>query len=129
MLDERKLKAAQLRAQGTEVTEVARQVGIERTTFYTWLKDDEFVAELNRCTQEFLTTTRKMLSAYGPKAVDRLIKLAERAESEKVKLDAASKILDKLVSNATKIEIDTNQADDHLSKDILDEEFKDIDNE
>ncbi|MGE5627814.1 MAG: phBC6A51 family helix-turn-helix protein [Solirubrobacterales bacterium] len=124
MLNEKMLLAAQLRSQGIDVTEVCKQVEISRTTFYNWMNNDMFVAELSRCEQEFLTTTRKMLAAYGPKAVHKLMKLAEDAESEKVQMDASAKILDKLVSNATKIDInDCSNSDDKVSTDILDEEF------
>jgi len=129
MLDERMLLAAQLRSEGIDVTEVAKKAGISRTTFYNWMANEEFVAELSRCEQEFLTTTRKMLSAYGPSAVRALIKLSTRADSEKVQLDASAKILDKLVSNATKIEIDDNRDSDIVSIDILEEEMKEFDHE
>lgn len=129
MLDERKLHAALLRAQGIEISEIARTVGCSRQAFYDWLKNEEFNAEVDRCRQEFLTVTRNMLAGYGPKAVQNLINLAKDASSEKVKLDATGKILDKLVSNATKIEIDDNRDSDIVSIDILEEEMKEFDNE
>jgi len=129
MMDERRLKAAQLRSQGLDVTEVAKECGISRTSFYNWMDEEEFKAELSRCEQEFLTTTRKMLAAYGPKAVTKLIALSNKATSEKVQMDATAKILDKLISNANKLEIDDARDSETVSADILSEELSELEAE
>lgn len=129
MMDERRLKAAQLRSQGLDVTEVAKECGISRTSFYNWMDEEEFKAELSRCEQEFLTTTRKMLAAYGPKAVTKLIALSNKATSEKVQMDATAKILDKLISNANKLEIDDARDSETVSVDILNEELLEVEGE
>ena len=130
MLDERQLKCIALKAQGTEVTKIALEVGISRTTYYEWMKLDEFKAEAHRREQDFISATKQAVISYGPKAIKGLIDLAENAESEKVRLDAYSKLMDKIVSNATKIEIDaSNDGRDHVPVDILTDEIKEFDNE
>ena len=56
--------------------------------------------------------------------------LAENSDSDKVRLDAATKILDKIMSNATKIEIADGRDDkDNVSIDVLDQEIKEFDEE
>jgi transcriptional regulator len=130
MLDERQLKCIALKAQGIEVTKIAEEVGISRTTFYQWNKLEEFKAEACRREQEFISSTKQAVISYGPKAMELLKELAENADSEKVRLDAISKILDKIVSNAVKIEIDSGMGDkDDVSIDILSQEMLEADNE
>lgn len=130
MLDDRKLQCIELKAKGIEVTEIAKTVGISRTTYYEWAKDEEFKAEAYRREQEFISSTKQAVISYGPKVVKALIELAEHADSEKVRLDALSKLLDKTMSNATKIEIsDDRDGKDNVSVDVLDTELNEFDNE
>lgn len=130
MLDDRKLKCIELKAQGIEITEIAKQLGIARNTYYNWAADEEFKAELGRREQEFISSTRQAVISYGPKVVKLLIALAEKGDSEKVRLDALSKLLDKTMSNATKISIDDGrEGEDNVSIDILEQETKEFDNE
>jgi transcriptional regulator len=130
MLDERQLKCIALKAQGIEVTKIALEVGISRTTYYEWNKLEDFKAEACRREQEFISSTKQAVISYGPKAMQLLKDLAENADSEKVRLDAIAKILDKIVSNATKIDINDGRSDkDKVSIDVLDQVFKDADNE
>lgn len=104
-------------------------MGISRTTYYKWIKLEEYIAEVDRCGQELLSSTRRLVSACGPGAVKGLKLLAETAKSEKVRLEAYSKLLDKTVSNATKIEVTDGRDDkDSVSNDVLNEEINDIDN-
>ena len=130
MLDERQLECIALKAQGMEVTKIALKVGISRTTYYEWNKLEEFRAEACRREQEFLSSTRQAVISYGPVVVAELKKLATEGKSEKIRLDALSKLLDKTMSNATRIEIDDGRdAKDIVPVDILAREIQDINNE
>ena len=130
MLDERQLDCIALKAKGMEVTKIALEVGISRTTYYEWNKLEEFKAETCRREQEFISSTKQAVISYGPKAMQILKDLAENSDSDKVRLDAATKILDKIMSNATKIEIADGRDDkDNVSIDVLDKEIKEVDEE
>ena len=130
MLDERQLDCIALKAKGMEVTKIALEVGISRTTYYEWNKLEEFKAEACRREQEFISSTKQAVISYGPKAMQILKDLAENSDSDKVRLDAATKILDKIMSNATKIEIADGRDDkDNVSIDVLDKEIKEVDEE
>ena len=130
MLDERQLDCIALKAKGMEVTKIALEVGISRTTYYEWNKLEEFKAEACRREQEFISSTKQAVISYGPKAMQILKDLAENSESDKVRLDAATKILDKIMSNATKIEINDSRDDkDNVPVDVLDQEIKEFDEE
>jgi len=130
MLDERQLKAIALKFKGLEVTKIAEEVGVSRTTLYKWRGMEEFRAEVARREQEYISSTRLMAAYFAPKAMQGIMYLALKGGSEKVRLDAYSKLLDKIISNATKIELsDERDSKDNVSKDVLDDEIKEFDNE
>ena len=120
MLDERQKQVCELLAKGTIITDVAKIVKVSRQTIYDWKKLEEIKAMVDALGQEYLSATIATMHAEGPKSMLALIKLRDTASSEKVRLEAAAKILDKLVSNATKISIDDTREDSTVDKDILD---------
>ena len=68
-----------------------------------------------------------MISYLSIKALKKLDKLMD-ADSEKIQFDAASKILDKSHSNATKISIDDGRDNkDKVNVDVLEAEINEID--
>jgi hypothetical protein len=129
VLDERKMKVALMKAQGIEITQISKDVGISRQTVYTWLDSDDVKAEVLKHGQEFLSQTIQMIGVEGPRNIKALVYLRDHADSEKVRLDAACKLLDKTVSNATHIEIDDNRDINPVSIDVLEQEINSIDNE
>ena len=130
MLDERQLKCIELGFKEFDVTEIAKIVGISRTTYYKWIKLEEYMAEVNRCGQAFISSTIQIITAYAPKNALKLIELADSTTSKKIELDARLALLGKTMSNATKIEISDGRDDkDDVSVDVLDQEIKDFDEE
>lgn len=129
MLDERQLEACRLLSIGTKVTEISKEVGCSRQTVYDWQKNAEFAAMLDQLGQEFISSMIATGREFAPKAMKQLIYLAEHAKSDKGKFDALAKIIDKYMSNATKVEIDINKDSDAISADILDQELSEFDQE
>lgn len=130
MLDARKLQCINLKFQGMDITTIAGIVGISRTTYYEWIKTEEFKTEVDRNERELLSSTKQILYGYGVRAAKGLMEIAEHGESEKARLDAYSKLLDKCVSNANKIDIeDARTGKDTVTTDLLTEELNDIDAE
>ncbi|MBU3098369.1 MULTISPECIES: phBC6A51 family helix-turn-helix protein [Clostridium] len=130
MLDERQIRAVEAKAKGFTITDVAKEAGVSRNTVYEWIKLEEFKAELSRFEQDFLSSTKQAVISYGPIVVEELKKLATKGKSEKVRLDALSKLLDKTMSNANKIELsDTRDTKDNVPVDVLDKEIEEFDNE
>ena len=125
MLDERQLKAINLKFKGLEVTKIAEEVGVSRTTFYKWAGTEEFKAEVARREQEYISSTKLMAAYFAPKAMQGIMYLALKGGSEKVRLDAYSKLLDKIISNANKIDIDatTTDATPKLSEEEIDRQL------
>lgn len=130
MLDERQIRAVEAKSKGFTITDVAKEAGVSRNTVYEWIKLEEFKAELSKLEQDFLSSTKQAVISYGPKVVAELKKLATESKSEKVRLDALSKLLDKTMSNATKIEVTDGRDDkDNVPVDVLDQELKEFDEE
>lgn len=128
-MNEKIIDAALLRFQNVEVTKIAEQLGISRQTFYNWEKTEDFKAEVDRLRQEKLTEADNLLANETIKSIQTMAYLRDNSDSDKVRLDAASKLLDKTKSNATKIDINDNRPDrDSVTTDILEEEFKEFDN-
>lgn len=125
MLDERQLKAIELKFKGLDITHIALEVGIARNTFYKWAAMEEFKAELSRREQEYISSTKLMAAYFAPKAMQGIMYLALKGGSEKVRLDAYSKLLDKIISNANKIDIDatTTDATPKLSEEEIDRQL------
>lgn len=128
MLDDRMLRMIEAKAKGFTITDVAKEAKVSRNTVYKWLDNEEVKAELNRHEQDFISSTKQSVVSYGAKAVRILKDLAEHSESEKIRLDAVSKLLDKVISNAVKIDIEnTTDAKDIVTVDVLSKELEDID--
>jgi len=128
MLDERQFKAIESKVTGGNITDMAKAAGVSRNTIYKWIELKEFKAEVSRCQQEFLSSTIQIITSYAPKNAMKLIKLADTTTSRKIELDARLALLNKTMSNATKIEINTN--DDGLNKvndDMLNDVFSEVD--
>ena len=128
MLDSRQMQVCDLLAMGVTITEVSKAVGVTRQTIYDWKKLELVKARVDELGQEYLSATIATMHAEGPKSMKVLIDLRDNASSEKVRLEACAKILDKLVSNATKISIDDTREDDAVSVDVLDKVMEDVDN-
>lgn len=130
MLDDRMLRMIEAKAKGFTITDVAKEAKVSRNTVYKWLDNEEVKAELSRHEQDFISSTKQSVVSYGAHAVRILKNLAEHSESEKIRLDAVSKLLDKVISNAVKIDIDsTTDAKDIVTVDVLSKELEDIDKE
>jgi len=130
MLDERQLKCIELKYKGLEVTKIALEVGISRTTYYKWIELEEYKAEVARCGQELISSTIQIITSYAPINAMKLIKLADGATSKKIELDARLALLNKTMPNTTKLSIDDGRDDkDNVSVDVLDAEMNDIDKE
>lgn len=131
MLDEVKEKAITYLLKGEAITDVAKLVGKSRQAIYNWLDDEEFKAELDRRRQEIVTKGNAILLAELNSSIERIKRIAVKSKSEKVKLDANTYLIDRILGKTTtKIENANNDKDeDKVSRDILDEELKEFDNE
>jgi SOS response regulatory protein OraA/RecX len=129
MLDEIKEKAITYLLKGEGVSDVAKLVGKSRQAIYNWLDDEEFKAELDKRRQEIITKGNAILLAELNSSVERIKKIAIKSKSEKVKLDANTYLIDRVLGKTTtKVETNVNENDTNkVNDDILEQEFNEVD--
>lgn len=74
---------------GASQKETAAKLDIAEETISRWKNDDEFL-------KEYESAVRRSMSGYAVKAFQRVVYLAEHADSEQVQLSAAKDILDRV---------------------------------
>ncbi len=100
-LNPKQIKAAGLLASGKTAVEVAKIVGVKPETISAWKnRVPNFEALLNRYNQEAVDVTIRAMQSNGPAIVATIDDLAQNAESEKVRLEAAQFGYEKIVENA-----------------------------
>lgn len=96
LLTEKQLQAVELLANGIPKTEVAKVVGVDRSTVHLWMKNDKFKREVNEQIKENKENIDKMMMTYTDSVISKLYELAMGAKSEKVRLDACTYILNRV---------------------------------
>lgn len=97
MAEETKLSNRQVLAishilNSPSIEEACKKARISRATFYTWLKDENFKAELKRQRDEVIRNALDRLKSAITKAVEELIKLTD-AKREEVRRLACNDII------------------------------------
>ena len=129
MLTEAQVKCIKLMLEGVTITDIAKKLKVSRQTIYNWEDNAEFKTELDRCGRELVDSAMYKLKRAAPVAADKLVKLLSNGKYEKTQLNAAIDLLDRTTGKATtKVEVSDKQDNEHVSKDILEDEFKEIDN-
>ncbi len=73
--------------------EACKQAGISRKTFYEWLKDEEFKADLDRMRDEIVNEAVQTLKTHMMKAVCVLVGLLEESGIPALKRHVANDII------------------------------------
>jgi predicted transcriptional regulator len=129
ILDERKEQAITYLLAGYTISDTARLLNASRQTIYNWLEDDEFKAELDRRRQEIVKAGNQKIVKDLDLYINKIKLLATKAKSEKVQLDAAIYLLDRIYGTPrSKVDIDvekTEETSEKLDKDVLKDILKD----
>jgi hypothetical protein len=81
-------------ARGATVTSATQAAGVDRSTFYLWMKSQaHFVAELNRAQKERESAVRAQLHSLEDAALDALHEMLKPYIPPAVRLKAALEIL------------------------------------
>lgn len=85
ILSHQQQAAAQLLANGTlDKQEIAKRVGISRTTLYHYMKQDKFNAEVHRLKQEFRSFGKELMESKLVDAVNGYWDLINKSENAMV---------------------------------------------
>lgn len=120
-LTDKQIQAIELIVQGESISDVAKLIGVSRTTVSTWKNKDElFKAELDKSLQALKSDVEtQILNNINP-LMNRLIKIALKSSSDKTSLDAIIYTLNRLLGTPT------NKTQDISSSINDDKEIKDI---
>ena len=91
------------------ITAAAEKAGINRTTFYAWIKDPAFKAEYEHCRSLALTIAKTEISALSLDAAELLHECLKPGYHPAVRVHAAEIIL----RNAQKLTQAANQSEPH----------------
>lgn len=130
MLDERKIKAIELSMQGIQNPDIAKAIGVSRQTVWNWLNNDEEVKnEVDRLGREISKTGERYTAN---KLIHNLNSLQEQADApdtpQGIKANIRMYLIDRTLGKPTsKVEQSIDQDKEHVSKDILENEFDEVD--
>lgn len=112
VLSDNQFKALELYIGGNTPTDIAKMCGISRTTFYDWLKKDEFKSELDRQQQENKSRATQRISSKVDTYITELERIALTSKSDKTRTDALTYLIDHVVGKSTTKFENINQAEE-----------------
>lgn len=129
MLDDRQTLAIQHLAEGIETrTNIAKKVGIDRSTLYNWLNDDEFVAELDKRLLQRKTLVEKIVDSKLENMVKQLETLIQTTDNDMVRSRSLIYWIDRGLGKPTsKVELEAGIKEQPTGVDLLQDEFADFD--
>lgn len=130
-LTDKQIQAIELITQGENLSDVAKLIGVSRTTVSTWKnKDEMFKAELDKSLQALKSGVETQILNNVNSLTNRLIKIALKSSSDKTALDAITYALNRLLGTPTNKTQDITSNGDNGNKDIkdIDSMLKEINN-
>ena len=100
-MTKRKLKAVEMLIKGDLTrTDIAKELGISRDTLYRWMKEEEFMAALQKRTEQIKRQAIQFLDSKSYDAACKLWEVAENDRDTRSRLDAANSILNRSIGKA-----------------------------
>jgi hypothetical protein len=104
-LTDRQLKAIPLLVASRTISEGAEKAGIERNTYYEWLKQPEFKTELDRQRDDITAVAFGVLTQSLTKAVEALTGLLDH-QDDRLKRLTAKDIIDFIIRHKENEDLD-----------------------
>ena len=104
-LTDRQLKAIPHIVSCSTYTEGCKKAKINKTTYYKWLKDPEFKAELDRRRDEVVSDAFGILSQGLTKAVENLVELLDHTD-DRLKRMACKDVIEYIIKHKETEDLD-----------------------
>ena len=101
VLGEKHYKCIELLIKGLKYTEIAKKVPCSRESIYSWLRDDNFKAELDKFQQEIKKQGTNRILAKVDTYIGRIEEIAFNSASDNVKLNALEFLYEAVCGKAT----------------------------
>ena len=113
-LNEKQMRCIEMMIEDSmEITKIAKELGVSRTTIYNWMKDERFKAELDKNEQDIKTRVNRVIVHRLPEAIEKLWALTNSTDG-RTKLKATKEWVDRglgKVSTAMTIEDKRSNSD------------------
>lgn len=133
MLTEKHKEIIEYLVTGTyTIAEISKLTGVSDRQIYRYRNDDEFKAECQRRTEEYNSLLKKevtsKISSKLHMAIDNIIEMANKSNSEKVKLEANQWLYEIIAGKPTAKLEDVTTDDNNKSSELSWEDVKKLDN-
>lgn len=102
-LSEKQLIAIDMLVNGMSYKDTAHEIGIELNSLYRWKGTKEFKDELAKQQKEYKENIDRIILKYSNTIVNKIYDLAVNAKSEKVRLDAAIYLINRVAGTPTNV--------------------------
>ena len=128
MLSDKQIQAANMLLEKKKKTDIARDLGIQRSTLYSWIDNEEFKLFMDKRREELLKATMNDMKSDIGVLIDQVKKIALTSDNENTRLTACQMILDRVLGKAVaKSEIELNTNDNATNEVDLDSLLEDKD--
>ncbi|WP_346890730.1 helix-turn-helix domain-containing protein [Clostridium sp. UBA3887] len=117
--------------EGVPMTNIAKEIGVHRSTLYVWKDLDYVRAELEERRRQLRKAAKDKLTANVTNYVANLIELANNSSDQRVKLQANKYLLDQAIGSPSVTKEETNtpgNGDKSKDTNTLKKELDDIKN-
>ena len=119
IVDPIKLECIRLLIEGWKVSEIAKEIGVSRRTIYNWMDKEEFKATLNESMQQIKQEGENAIIKDLVSYIDNIKWLAIKSKSEKIRLDASTYLVDRVLGkSSSRVEI-TDDKKEETNIDVL----------
>lgn len=116
--------------EGNLMTDIAKQIGVHRSTLYVW-KDLDFVrAELEERRRQLRKSARDKITGRANRCLDNIIEMADSSTDQRVRYNANKYLLDQCIGSpvATKEEVKASGNQPNTNTNELKQELDNIKN-
>ncbi|AZV58844.1 helix-turn-helix domain-containing protein [Clostridium sp. AWRP] len=124
MLTKDQEKMITMLIEGYRITDIAKKIGVSRTSIYTWKDSDEVKAALNRRTQDIKNQGNAYILKDVNTYIDEVKKIAKESTDQRVKFSANKYLIDRTLGVPTAIGDDeTQDGNENVDKNDLEEQL------
>ncbi|ADK16689.1 helix-turn-helix domain-containing protein [Clostridium ljungdahlii] len=125
MLTKDQEKMITMLIEGYRITDIAKKIGVSRTSIYTWKDSDEVKAELNRRTQDIKNQGNAYILKDVNTYIDEVKKIAKESTDQRVKFSANKYLIDRTLGVPTAIDDDeTDETNKTVNENELAQELE-----
>lgn len=129
MITEKQSKMIELMIQGWSVTDIAKEVGVNRGTIYCWKERDDVIIEMNRRKNDLRKAGNQRILYKLDNYIENIQKIAQDTSDKRTCLEANKYLINRIYgSPTTNISEDSEKKghDDEVDTDILKDKLKEM---